>query len=172
MCKLLGKLVPPPALVKKAVPAVTRQAPSNALKAVPAPAVLKGPAANLADALPTKKLVSAKTAAVGLAVAGGATLLLGGKQLRGAIAEATGLDLGFLEAPGNLLSGVGDSLTEMISAAVGVGVTVLSAYVAWGALADAGMACRVGGTLVLTAAVGFAAAVTLDKPAPAAVVAV
>ena len=137
---------------------------------MPAPKVLQGPAANLVDKLPSK-LVSAKTAAVGLAVAGGATLLLGGKQMRAAIAETTGLDLPFLEAPGNLLSGVGDSITEMVSAAVGVGVTVLAAYVAWGALADAGIAARIGGTLALTTAVGLAAAVTLDQAAPVAVAA-
>jgi hypothetical protein len=93
---------------------------------------------------------------------GGALLLLGGSQLRGAIEGLTGVDLPILEMPGQLLNGAVDGLEGLLMAAAGVALTVGAAYITWSALADSPLYQRVAATGAATCAVGLGAAVALD----------
>mmetsp|Transcript_29687 Transcript_29687/g.74692 ORF Transcript_29687/g.74692 Transcript_29687/m.74692 type:complete len:173 (-) Transcript_29687:297-815(-) len=161
----IGKIAPPPGTIVKGASKVPVQATNQALKAMPPPAILK---TTPPSALETGgKLVvnagqTAKKSTIGLMVGGGAAQLLGGKQLRAAISDVTGMDFAILETPGQLLTGALDGIEGFLAAAAGVAITVGAAYVTWFALGAVPIARRLGATAAATAAVGLGAASLLE----------
>jgi hypothetical protein len=158
----LPKLTPPTTVFKPPV-RIPRQPPNVNIGRIPKPPVVKTPPPNAVDHLGNSRAAQgAKKSAVGLMVGGGALLLLGGSQLRGAIEGLTGVDLPILEMPGQLLNGAVDGFEGLLMAAAGVAVTVGAAYVTWTALPDSPLYTRVAATGAATCAVGLGAAVALD----------
>jgi hypothetical protein len=155
-----------PTAVFKAPVTIPRQLPNRGLQRLPAPPHIKTKPPSAVEALGNssagRAALGAKTSAVGLMVGGGAALLLGGSQLRSAVAGLTGLDLPMLEGPGQLLSGAVDGVQGLLAAVAGVAITVGAAYVTWSALADSPLVSRVAATGAASAAVGLAAAVALE----------